>query len=310
MEVLEVRELTKSYGQIRALKGISFSVGRGEIFGLLGPNGAGKTTAVSVISTLLKPDSGSVLYQGKDIFSNPRWWRKRIGFVPQEMAFYEELTAEENLLLWASLYGMPAREAKKRAWQLLEELNLASRGKDKVSTFSGGMKRRLNLALGLVHNPEFLILDEPTVGIDVHAKVYIREFLRNLAEQGVSMIYTTHQLEEAEQLCHRIAIMDEGRILVQGPLEDLLASLKESRTIILRGEFEREQLAEALSAFEGAELINFSENKAIVELKEEEDIPELMGELLKRGLKISTVDIRKPNLETLFLKLTGKELRD
>ncbi len=308
--MLEVNRLSKSFDGLKAVREISFKVKKGEIFGLLGPNGAGKTTTVSMIATLLKPDSGSVLYEGKDVYRNLRWWRKKIGVVPQETAFYEELSAEENLLLWAGLYGLDRKRAKKRAWQLLESLGLASRGKDKVAKYSGGMKRRLNLAIGLVHEPEFLLLDEPTVGIDVQTKIYIREFLRELAGSGVSMIYTTHQLEEAEQLCDRIAIMDEGQILAQGTLEELLALLGEKETIIIKGDFSDQNLPSQISDLKDVRTISFTEERLIVEVESENLLPQIMERFLSRGIKVDSVEVKRANLESLFIKLTGKELRD
>lgn len=309
--MLEVKRLSKSFnGLIKAVKEISFKVEKGEIFGLLGPNGAGKTTTVSMIATLMKPDSGSILYDGKDVYRNLRWWRKKIGVVPQETTFYEVLSAEENLLLWAGLYGLDHKRAKKRAWQLLEALGLASRGKDKVAKYSGGMKRRLNLAIGLIHEPEFLLLDEPTVGIDVQTKIYIREFLKELASSGVSMIYTTHQLEEAEQLCDKIAIMDEGKILAQGSLEELLSLLEEKETVIIKGDFSSQNLPSEIANLQNVKTISFSEEKLIVEVESENLLPLIMEKLLSRGIKVDSVEVKRANLENLFIKLTGKELRD
>ncbi len=308
--MLEVRDLEKSYGEREALRGISFQVREGEIFGLLGPNGAGKTTAVSIIATLLRPDSGRVLYEGRDVFSNLKWWRRKIGFVPQEMAFYEELSAMENMLLWASFYGLGRKEARRRSAEILEVLELSHRAKDRVSTFSGGMKRRLNLALGIIHNPEFLILDEPTVGIDVQARVYIREFLRELASRGTSMLYTTHQLEEAQQLCHRVAIMDAGEILVEGKVEELLKKAEENITIVLRGDFPpMETLRPSLEKFSG-KILSFSGEKVALEVENEGAVAGLIKEMLEAGISLREVDIKKPDLEALFLKLTGRELRE
>ena len=308
--MLEIRNLKKSYNEIKALKGISFEVKKGEIFGLLGPNGAGKTTAISVLTTLIEPDSGNAYYQGKSIFNNISWWRRKIGVVPQEIAFYEELTARENLVLWANLYNIRGKEANNRADYLLELMGLDLRKNSKVSEYSGGMKRRLNIAIGIVHKPEVLFLDEPTVGIDVQAKVNIRELLKSFVNNDLAIIYTTHQLEEAEELCNKIAIMDEGEIKAQGSLRELISLINEEINVEFKGKFNDKVLKSDLLNDFNSKVIKLSHDSLILNVDNEEIIPKIVEKLMKSNNKIDLMDIKRPNLETLFLKLTGKELRE
>ncbi len=308
--MLKVSNLKKAYENVYALKGISFEVKEGEIFGLLGPNGAGKTTAISILTSLLEPDSGEAYYNDKNIFSNQNWWRKKIGVVPQEIAFYEELTPIENLILWGTLYGIKNKEAKERAKELLKIMGLESKEKAKVSEFSGGMKRRLNIAVGIVHKPEVLFLDEPTVGIDVQARVKIREVLKEFSKDGMTIIYTTHQLEEAEELCDRIAIMDEGEIKAQGTLKELISGLGQETEVEFSGTFDSNIIKNKIPEISNARLVKFSEKSIIISVLNDDDIPAIVELFIKNGIHIDSMDIRRPNLETLFLKLTGKDLRE
>lgn len=211
--MLEVNDLSKSFGDLRAVNHLSFGCKSGEIFGLLGPNGAGKTTTISMIAGLLPPDAGKIHVDGLDITHNPAEVKRRLGVVPQEIALYEDLTARENLDFWAGIYGLSGKALASRRDELLETVGLADRATDRVREFSGGMKRRLNLALGLVHTPKLVLLDEPTAGIDPQARLNILTVVRQLVEQGASVLYTTHYLEEAESLCDRLAIMDKGVVL-------------------------------------------------------------------------------------------------
>ncbi len=309
--MLTVENLRKSFQNTEALKGISFEVDKGEIFGLLGPNGAGKTTAISILTTLLAPDSGSAVYDGQNIFARPAWWRKKIGVVPQEIAFYEELTALDNLLLWGALYGLSDKEARERAGYLLQLMGLGAKEKAKVSEFSGGMKRRLNIALGIVHKPEVLFLDEPTVGIDVQARVNIRELLKGfIREEEMAIIYTTHQLEEAEELCDRIAILDEGEIRAQGTLHELIAQLGEVIEVEFTGSFDEETVRSKVFGKADVQINGFSGDRILIDVKAEEEIPAIVERFLENGIPVNTMNIKRPNLETLFLKLTGKNLRE
>jgi len=308
--MLKIKDLKKSFKNVKALKGISFEVNKGEIFGLLGPNGAGKTTAISILTTLIEPDSGSVFYNEKSVFNNPGWWKKKIGVVPQEIAFYEELTPKDNLVLWASLYGMNKKEALERADYLLELMGLSQKKRTKVSEFSGGMKRRLNIAIGIIHKPEILFLDEPTVGIDVHARVNIREILKEFSKEGMSMIYTTHQLDEAEELCDRIAIMDEGEIKAKGNLKELISLIGEEIYIEFKGNFINSMKINNLLKNIEVKIHKLSDSSTVMGVKNEEIIPVVVEIFMKNNIRIDSMDIKRPNLETLFLKLTGKDLRE
>jgi ABC-2 type transport system ATP-binding protein len=218
--LITAHDLTKRFGDRVAVAGVSFSIGRGEIFGLLGPNGAGKSTTVNMLSTYLAPDSGQVTIDG--LPSGNMAVKRKIGVVPQELALYDDLTAQENLEFFARIYGIPGAERSRRIGEVLEQVGLLDRARERVEGFSGGMMRRLNLAIGIVHRPAFLMLDEPTVGVDPQSRQNIFDIIRDLRRSGTTLLYTTHYMEEAEQLCDRIAIMDDGKIIAMGTLEELL----------------------------------------------------------------------------------------
>ena len=304
--MLEVKELQKSYGEVKALKGVSFSVEKGVIFGLLGPNGAGKTTTFRILSTLLKPDGGEVFWEGKDIFTNRKWWKRVIGYVPQELALYDELSGLENTLLMTELYGLKGEEAKDRCIYLLERMGLKERMKDKAKNYSGGMKRRLNLIMGIVHNPEVILLDEPTAGIDVQTKIKIYDFIKELVKEGKTVLYTTHMLKEAEELFDIVGIIDEGNLKAIGKVEDLVSKYAPSVLLELR-----------LKNFEGKEselnkLGNFMVEEKLLKLEipSQREIANIVEKLNSLGIVIENMLIKGASLETVFLNLTGKELRD
>ncbi|HNZ83517.1 MAG TPA: ABC transporter ATP-binding protein, partial [Sedimentibacter sp.] len=225
--MLKVENLYKNFGNIRAVDGISFEVERGEVFGLLGPNGAGKSTTISIISTLLPPTKGEILFEGESIFKNSKNLRQKLGIVPQDVALYPTLTGYENLRFWGNLYGLKGADLKKRINEVAEIIGLNGRLKDKVDKYSGGMKRRLNIGAALLHEPELLIMDEPTVGIDPQSRSHILDTVLKLNAQGMTIIYTTHYMEEAEELCSRICIMDEGKIIASGTKQELVELVKE-----------------------------------------------------------------------------------
>ncbi len=309
--MLQIKNLTKSYGETLALDRFSLELGKGEVLGLLGPNGAGKTTLISILAGTLRDFSGSVAFHGGDLFAD-RGLRNRLGIVPQEMAFYEELSAAENLLFWGGLYDVPRAELKRRAAELLERVELTGRSREPVKNFSGGMKRRLNAAIGLLHHPDLLLLDEPTVGIDVQAKVGILEIIREVGAAGTGVIFTTHQLSEVEQTCSRIAIMDHGRILAQGTLEELVRIVGEKEIVEISGDFAAAPFSEALQemAGNGVELLAVTDNQATLAVSDTGFIPRVMERLFHRKLGVRDLKIKSPSLETVFLKLTGHSLRD
>ncbi|MHB8055595.1 MAG: ABC transporter ATP-binding protein [Candidatus Aminicenantales bacterium] len=309
--MLEIKNLTKSYGDILALDHFSLDLKKGEVLGLLGPNGAGKTTLISILAGTLRDFTGSVSFLGQDLFADRRL-KNRMGIVPQDMAFYEELNAVENLLFWGGLYDVPRADLKSRAAEILEMVELSGRTKEPVKNYSGGMKRRLNTAIGLLHRPDLLLLDEPTVGIDVQAKVSILDLIRKVGAAGTAVIFTTHQLAEVENTCTRIAIMDHGRILAQGTLEELVRLVGEKDIVEITGDFAAAPLTDALKDLDGngVELLSATDGLASLAVSDTEQIPKVMDRLFSRKLAVNDLKIKSPNLETVFLKLTGRSLRD
>jgi ABC-2 type transport system ATP-binding protein len=305
--MIAVKELSKSFGEVRAVREISFSVEEGEIFGFLGPNGAGKTTTISMLSGLLKPDSGSITVDGMDMASRSREIRRILGVIPQEIALYDELSGRDNLLFWGGLYGMSGGELSGRVERALELVELTDRAKDAVKTYSGGMKRRINLCAGLVHDPKIILLDEPTLGIDPQARIRILDVVRGLAAEGKTVIYTTHYLEEAEQLCDRIAIIDEGTIHASGTLEELVRLVGGKIMVSITGEFGAD---EAKGVIGNSEIDHVSEGELRVRVADRDSTGRLLGGLFSAGIHVDGVAIREPSLESVFLQVTGRELRD
>jgi ABC-2 type transport system ATP-binding protein len=309
--MLEIKNLTKSYGDVVALDRFSLDLKKGEVLGLLGPNGAGKTTLISILAGTVRDFSGTVTFEGRNLFAD-RSLKNRMGVVPQDMAFYDELNAMDNLLFWGGLYDVPRAVLKRRAAELLELVELAGRAKEPVKNYSGGMKRRLNTAIGLLHKPDLLLLDEPTVGIDVQAKVSILDIIRSVGAAGTAVIFTTHQLAEVEGTCSRIAIMDHGRILAQGTLDALIRIVGERDIVEITGEFAAAAFSEALGDIAGdaVELLSVADNLASLAVADTEQIPRVMDRLFRRKLAVTDLKIKSPGLETVFLKLTGRSLRD
>jgi ABC-2 type transport system ATP-binding protein len=307
--LIRVETLAKKYGDKTAVDGISFAVAAGEIYGLLGPNGAGKTTTLSMIAGLLAPDSGRITLDGVDLAAEPIRCKRLLGVVPQEVALYEELSALENLRFWGGLYGLRGRALGEAVERALARVELAGRARDPVKTYSGGMKRRLNLALGLVHSPRAVLLDEVTVGIDPQARASILDVVREAAGAGTAVLYTTHYLEEAERLCDRIGIVDHGRLLAEGTLDELKAQLGEQEVVTLSGRFAPEAARAALDGLPEVRVISADEGR-IAFTAGGGGAAGLLGAIYGKGLAIDRVAIEPPSLNTLFLKLTGRELRD
>jgi len=308
--MIQVENLHKSYGSLRAVDGISFEIPEGELFGFLGPNGAGKTTSISMISGLLKPDSGSVRIGDIDVWQSPKAAKRILGLVPQDVSLYEELTGWENLQFWGSLYDLPRAELKASIGEWLERVGLSDRAREPVAKYSGGMKRRLNLAVGLVHKPKVVLLDEPTVGIDPQARNNILEIIREIARSGVTILFTTHHLEEAESLCQRIAIMDHGKILVTGSVAELAKVVGDGDIVTVRGPFSTIQFK---TVFENHALnyLSLADGEAVINLPPGGGGLALVTQRLSEaGIEITNLSIQKPTLESVFLKLTGRELRD
>ena len=307
--MIEVTNLTKNYGKVEALKGISFVVKPGEIYGLLGPNGAGKSTTINIISGLLRPSTGSASIGGFDIANSAIEAKKILGVVPQQSVMIEELSALQNCLFFGSLYGVPRAELKKRAAELLDWVGLSGRLKEPVSNYSGGMLRRLTLVLGILHKPKALILDEPTVGLDPQTRLQILERIEEIAKEGTAVLFSTHYLDEAERLCQRVGIIDEGTIIKEGTLGELRAQVEDVQIIHFRGLFAHGPLEEFVASI-GGEVIRQTDEELVISL------PSTSGQvtrLLENAAaleNVNEVSVRPPSLESLFIRMTGKAIRD
>ncbi|MCX8073576.1 MAG: ABC transporter ATP-binding protein [Candidatus Binatia bacterium] len=306
---LRVEGLRKSYGSVVAVQGLSFEICRGEVFGLLGPNGAGKTTTISMIATQLRPTAGDAFVFGHSVRNETRRVRALIGMVPQDVSLYPQLTARENIKFFGRMYGVPKAKLEQRVQELLELVGLENRQDEPVQEFSGGMKRRLNLAVSLVHEPKLVLLDEPTVGVDPHSREKIFSIVRSLREAGTAILYTTHYMEEAERLCDRIGIMDEGKIIAMGPLMTLLSDAGCSEVIHVRG-LPRAFDCSALQSVPGVcHLEEFDGGARLFVSKAVHALPALHHCLQPFAERVM-LEIAPLSLEDLFLQLTGKELRD
>ncbi len=308
--MIRVEELRKSYGRTLAVDGISFQARPGEIFGLLGPNGAGKTTTISILSGLLAPTAGSVTVDGRPMSPTAAAVKRTMGIVPQEIALYDELNARENLSFWGGLYGLSGSRLRGRVDEVLALIGLTDRAGDRVKTFSGGMKRRLNLGLGLVHEPTVLLLDEPTVGVDPQARINILEVIRQVAASGKTVLYTTHYMQEAEELCQRLAIMDHGRILAEGSVEELKRMVGEGEIVTVRGRFSAEEMRRSLDGNVDVRAVSLEDHQAMLAVQGGCGSTRVLQDLLARSLAIEEIAVRQPSLEQVFIKLTGRELRD
>jgi len=309
--VINVDKLSKHYGEMRAVDGISFRAEPGRIFGLLGPNGAGKTTTLGCISGLLKPTAGHVSVMGHDVQREGPAARAALGVVPQELALYEELSARENLDYWGGAYGLGGAALKARVAAALERVELVDRAKEPVKRFSGGMKRRLNFACGIVHAPKVLLLDEPTVGVDPQSRVRLLELVRELAAGGACVLYTTHYMEEAEKLCDELAIVDRGHVIAMGTMDELRAQLGERDILRISGHFEPEAVRRGLSGLAGVgEIVADAEGITLDLPQASRRLPEVFAALAAAGGEPRETTLTRPSLESLFIKLTGRELRE
>lgn len=311
MNLLTVSNLEKSYKKIKAVKGISFNLEQGEVLGLLGPNGAGKSTTISMISTLLKPDAGEIQYNGSDIVKNPKAIQENLGYVPQEIALYPMLTGKENLQFWGRAYGLKGDVLKKRIEEVSEVIGIGERLKDKVKTYSGGMKRRLNIGVALLHNPELIIMDEPTVGIDPQSRNHILDTVLKLNKQGMTVIYTSHYMEEVEYLCNRICIMDQGEIIAEGTKEELINKIASVRDLKLKLDNYTEDIFKQFENHPSVEEVKADDGEIVLKVKQDTmAIKEIVDIINENNATILSMDIEEPNLEAVFLQLTGRMLRD
>jgi ABC-2 type transport system ATP-binding protein len=311
MIMIEVEELRKAFGDLVAVDGVSFTVQSGELFGLLGPNGAGKTTTIGCISGLLTPTAGRVRVMGHDVVRDGVAARRALGVVPQDIALYEDLSASENLQYWGGAQGMRGPELRARIGEVLELTGLQDRAKEAVKKYSGGMKRRLNMACGIIHRPRVLLLDEPTVGVDPQSRVRLLEMVRAEAHAGTCVLYTTHYLEEAETLCDRLAIVDHGKIIAQGTLGELRSMLGQRDLLRFSGRFQPEAVRRALGELEGIEVVQAETDVLRLAAAEaSRRLPAIFAALASAQAEVRETTLTQPSLESLFIKLTGKELRE
>jgi len=306
--MIEVTNLSKSFGKLHAVKNLSFSIKKGEVFGLLGPNGAGKSTAIHMMSTILSSDQGTIHIDGYDIKTASSICKTRIGVVPQEISLYDDFTAYENLLFWGQLYKIPSKELKERIASILELIGLSDRKNDLIKTYSGGMKRRINIASAILHKPKILFMDEPTVGVDPQSRNRIFEIVESLNKLGMTIVYTTHYMEEVERLCNRIAIIDDGKIVAQGTQSELQKESNVKETV--------EITFQTISANQGKKLKEafpsiVQKNQVVtIVCDANKELSAIISLCNSEQLLIEDLKLNKVNLETIFLNLTGKQLRD
>jgi ABC-2 type transport system ATP-binding protein len=308
---IEVEELHKDFGEVYAVQGVSFTIEKGEIFSLLGPNGAGKSTTISMLSGLLRPTQGAAKVMGNSVIKESSKAKSFIGVVPQDVALYEDLSGRENLTFWGKMYGIRGEPLKQRVDEVLEVIGLTDRQKHKVGTYSGGMKRRLNIGVALLHKPEVIIMDEPTVGIDPQSRRNILDNVKTLNREGMTVLYTTHYMEEAQELSDHIAIMDKGKIIANGTHDELVRIVGELDRLELVIDQESHEVLEPWQTTEGVDSIT-AEDGMLTLLVEDSNVvlPKLFEAATRVGTRIVSVEIFEPNLETVFLHLTGRALRD
>ena len=316
-KAIEVQNLHKSFGgardanAIHAVDGVSFEVQTGEIFSLLGPNGAGKTTTISMLACLLHPEEGDALVMGHSIRREPMAVKSVLGVVPQDIALYEDLTALENLTFWGKMYGLRGAALRQRVDEVLEIIGLTERQKGRVGKYSGGMKRRVNIGAALLHKPQVIYMDEPTAGIDPQSRRNILDSVVALKNQGMTVLYTTHYMEEAQELSDHIAIMDNGKIIASGTNQELVQIVGETDRITLTINTESVRVVEDWKATPGVKKVT-AEDGVLTLLVDDSNrvLPHLFEAAAGAGVRITSVDIQEPNLESVFLHLTGKGLRD
>lgn len=310
-KILEVKNLEKSFGSNKAVNDLSFYVIKGEILGLLGPNGAGKSTTISILSTILKADKGNIEAFGLLFDKHSNKVKEQLGIVPQEIAIYEDISAYKNVAFFASLYDIKKSELDKKVMEALTFVGLDDKKDDKPKTFSGGMKRRLNIACAIAHQPKLLILDEPTVGIDPQSRNHILSSLKLLKDRGTTIIYTTHYMEEVEEIADRIIIMDKGEKIAEGSLKELLEKYKDTLIYTLYLDSIPSDIKDTLLKINGVEAIELKDNTIEITVSKNNDaLDEIILFLVQHHCHIRKMETEEGNLEMVFLELTGKKLRD
>lgn len=310
-KIIEVDKVTKCYGDFAALSNISFSVWEGEILCFLGPNGAGKSTLIHLLSTILKQDKGEILFDGKNYKGNERYIKSFLGIVPQDLAIYEEVSAEKNVAFFASLYGLKGDELQESVTEALQFVSLLDKRKEKPKTFSGGMKRRLNIACAIAHKPRVIIMDEPTVGIDPQSRNHILQSIQHLREKGATILYTTHYMEEVEEISTRIIVIDRGEVIAEGSKEELKEHIMNDICYSIECDGITKGIGEELFIVEGVRDVKVTgELLQITVIKGVENLDKVIALLMNKGVKIKNMTSEVASLETVFLQLTGRKLRD
>ena len=309
--VLRCHGLVKRFGDRIAVDGVSFEIATGECYGLLGPNGAGKTTTISMVCGLLRRDAGEVVVAGRAMHERATHAKAAVGYVPQEVALYPDLTATENLHFFGRLYGLTGTGLRERATDVLDLVGLTDRAADRVETYSGGMQRRLNIAAGLLHEPRLLVLDEPTVGVDPQSRSSILDTVEMLVGRGIGVLYTTHYMEEAQRLCDRIGIIDAGRLIAEGSRAELVALVGEQDRVRLSAEGDTASARQALAAVPGVESAQAADGTVELLVRQARSLlPRILDAANRAGVAVTAVEVVEPDLEAVFLHLTGRALRD
>jgi ABC-2 type transport system ATP-binding protein len=309
--VLECSGVSKSFDDHTVVTDLGFSVGHGETYGLLGPNGAGKTTTISMIAGLLEPDAGEIRLGGETMTPDATHTKRLVGLVPQDLAIYPDLNATENLEFFGRLQGMNGAELERRVAEVLEIIELTDRADDRTEHYSGGMKRRLNIGVGLLHRPTLLILDEPTVGVDPQSRNAILDSVERLGEEGMAVLYTTHYMEEAERLCDRIGIVDQGRLIAEGTQAELVRIVGQRDRLTLTATGSLAATAEALGELEAVDDAGVTGEQIVLIVDSAHDhLPQILQIAGRTGSMVKSVDVDSADLESVFLKLTGRALRE
>ncbi|MFD2210623.1 ATP-binding cassette domain-containing protein [Virgibacillus halophilus] len=311
MNILEIKNLAKKFGDFIAVDNMSLSLAEGEIFGFLGSNGAGKSTTINMITGLIRKNQGTIKFLGKDSAKHATFMKRNIGMVPQEIAIYEDLTAYENVHFFAGLYGFRGKELHERTLEALKFVGLLEKQKNFPKKFSGGMKRRLNIACALAHRPKLIIMDEPTVGIDPQSRNYILNSVRKLNDMGCTIIYTSHYMEEVEEICSRIAIIDHGKIIAEGTKEQLKSLITNKKLIEIEVRTTEGINLADIKAIQGVADVHCTDNKIQIHTDfGMNNLNHIIAHFIHHGIDIRSLDEKEPNLETVFLTLTGRNLRD